>query len=76
MPAVQLLAPRASAASHRRRSSSAQEDALQRPQVRMQWPQGLSPLGLVMKDCPQLPQPACATARCQAFPKPLRAAHP
>ena len=36
-----------------------QEDALQRPHVRMQWPQGLSLLGLVMKACPQLPQPAC-----------------
>lgn len=53
-------APRPSAASPGRCSSSAQEDALQRPQVFMQWPQGLSLVGLVMKPCPQLPQPACA----------------
>ena len=36
----------------------------------MQWPQGLSLLGLVMKACPQLPQPACGAGRCQSMPSP------
>ena len=66
MPACQLCALRTSAARTSRCGSSAQEDALQRPQVFMQWPQGLSPVGLVMKACPQLPHPACETACCQS----------
>jgi len=47
------------------RAGRAYADALQRPHVFMQWPQGLSLVGLVMKAWPQLPQPACARRRAR-----------
>ena len=43
---------------------------MQRPQVFMQWPQGLSLVGLVIKACPQLPQPACAQRAVSQRPSP------